>query len=137
MRVQIVVFIFISSAILLVGCAKSNYIGKTYPPTTNVELFMDENAITREYELMGHIVLDGDVYVSSDKLQSKMIEEAKERGADAILIEGLDEVYTGSVTSTSGSTKPDGKGGNHYYGSTRTTESKHMVLKAKFLKYKN
>ena len=135
MKARVLVFIVISNMIILFSCAKSNYIGKTYPPTTNVELFMDEKEITREFELMGHIVLDGDAFVSTDKLQAKMIEEAKKRGADAVLIEVLDEVYTGSITTTSGSSKPDGKGGSRYYGSTRTTESKHLVLKAKFLKF--
>ncbi|WP_323826360.1 hypothetical protein [Algoriphagus sp. C2-6-M1] len=42
-----------------------------------------------------------------------MVEEAQKRGADAVLILGLDEILTESATTTSGSTRKDEKGINN------------------------
>jgi len=131
---SIIIVAFIVSAFIL-GCAKSSYIGKTYTPTSNVDLYMDAKSITRQYEIMGQISIDGESLVSTDKLQEKMIEEARAKGADAVLVEGLDEVYTGSSTSTSGSNSTDKKGNQHFHASSYTSQSKHRILKAKLLKY--
>jgi hypothetical protein len=64
-----------------------------------------------------------------------MLEEAKARGADAVLIEGYEEIYTGSSTSTNASTSTDKKGNQHFHCNSYTSQSKRKILKAKFLKY--
>lgn len=120
---------------LLFSCAQSNYVGKTYPPTTNVDLFLEEQSITRQYELMGHIIVDGSDIISAEKLQEKMVEEAKNKGADAVLILGLEEILTESATTTSGTSSKDEKGDKRYQERTYTSTSKQKILKADFLKY--
>jgi hypothetical protein len=135
MKTRSVYFFVLLIAIVFFGCAKSNYIGKTYAPTSNVDLYMDVTGINRQYEVMGNISLDGDNLVSSDKLQARMMEEAKKKGADAVLVEVFDEVYTSSTTRTDGTSSTDKKGNQHYHGTSTTSQSKHKILKAKFLKY--
>lgn len=132
-RSAIIVMLVISA--FLSGCAKTSYVGKTYSPTLSVDLFMDESGLTRPYEVMGQISIDGETLVSADKMQEKMMEEAKARGADAVLIEGYEEIYTGSSTSTNASTSTDKKGNQHFHGNSYTSQTKHKILKAKFLKY--
>ena len=70
------------------GCASVNYVGDEYTPTTEVEIYYSEAAIEKEYDLIGHGLGSG-FWVRNQKIQSKLIEEAKEKGADAILITGL------------------------------------------------
>jgi hypothetical protein len=129
-----IIFILVFAA-LISGCAKSSYVGKSYAPTVNVDLFMDENGLTRPYEVMGQVSIDGESLVSTDKLQEKMMEEAKARGADAVLIEGYEEIYTGSSTSTNASSSTDKKGNQQYHGNSYTSQTKRKILKAKLLKY--
>lgn len=70
------------------GCAKVNYVGDEFTPTSSVDVYYSEAAIERAYDLIGHGIGSG-VWVKNNKIQEKLIEEAKEKGADAILIKGL------------------------------------------------
>ena len=82
-------------------------------------------------------------------MEQKLVEDAMEKGADAILIEELKPVEVGSVSSASGKTygephyyidknmKLRKKGGSsHYSQLTTTTIVKDHVIDAKLLKYK-
>lgn len=129
-----IIFILAITA-LLSGCANSSYVGKSYAPTLKVDLFMDESSITRPHEVMGQVSIDGESMVSTDKLQEKMLEEAKARGADAVLIEGYEEIYSGSSTSSNASTSTDKGGNQHIHGNSYTSQTKRKTLKAKLFKY--
>ena len=74
--------------LLAIGCANVNYIGKSFEPTTNVDLYFSKEDIEKEYTVMGHAVGDGTS--DSNEIQKALIEEAKEKGADAVLITGID-----------------------------------------------
>ena len=71
-----------------VGCASVNYVGDAFSPTSDVEIFYSEDAIEREYDLIGHGLGSG-FWVRNRKIQAKLIDEAKDQGADAILVTGL------------------------------------------------
>lgn len=73
---------------LLSGCASVNYVGDEYAPTADVDIYYSEAAIARDYDLIGHGLGSG-FWVKNRKIQGKLIEEAKEKGADAILVTGL------------------------------------------------
>ena len=79
---SLLAFLFVS------GCASVNYVGDEYGPTDTVDIYYSEAAIDQEYDLIGHGLGSG-FWVRNRKIQSKLIEEAKEKGADAILITGL------------------------------------------------
>lgn len=84
------------------ACAEVRYVGETHSPTTNIDIFYDENSIEREFTTIGHAIGTGGFGLSTDKIQKKLIEEAKKRGADAILIKGVgkDSVPFGDDSST-------------------------------------
>ena len=74
----------------ILACSHINYVGKSYQQTKNVDVYFSESATGREYEVMGHAISAGQIFVSEDDLQEKLIEEAKLKGADAIIITGID-----------------------------------------------
>jgi hypothetical protein len=80
--------VLILAALFAVGCAGVSYVGNSFDPTTTVDVYFSENEIEKEYTVMGHALGTGQ-WVSIDKIQTKLIEEAKGKGADAILIRGL------------------------------------------------
>jgi len=104
---------FILVTLLAIGCASVNYVGKSFDPTTSVDVYFSKEEIKMEYTVLGHAIGSGTI-VSNDKIQEKLIEEAKRKGADAILITGL------------------GKS-NVTFGTSSTAEKQ---IKASFLKYK-
>ena len=84
--------IFIFVALLAVGCASVNYVGKSFDSTTKVDMYFAKEEIKKEYTVIGHALGSG-TWVSNDKIQRKLIEEAKFRGANAILITGLGKLH--------------------------------------------
>lgn len=93
--------IYLFAGLLFAGCASVNYVGLEYAPTNNIDVFYSEEAVVYDYELIGHGLGSG-FWVRNQKIQNKLIETAKERGADAILITGLGKsnVLIGSGIST-------------------------------------
>ena len=87
--------------VLTLACAQVNYVGQTYEPTKEVEIFFDDKLIEKEYTIIGQAIGTGSFGASNSKIQRKLIQEAKKRGADAILITGLgkDNISTGDGTS--------------------------------------
>ena len=78
-------FLFIS--ILLISCTtKIRYIGKSLPPTKNVEIFIAEKSIKSHFDLIGKGYLSKFGLSSPDKIQKKAEKLAREKGADAVLI---------------------------------------------------
>lgn len=84
------------------ACAEVRYVGETYSPTTEVDIYFDEKRIEREFTIIGRAIGTGGFGLSTDKIQKKLVEEAKQRGADAILITGVgkDSVPLGENSST-------------------------------------
>jgi len=74
----------------MLSCAHVNYIGKTYDKTDQVEILFSESETDKDYEIMGHAISAGQLFVSMDDLQEELIQEAKQKGADAIIITGVD-----------------------------------------------
>ena len=74
----------------LASCAHVNYIGKWYDSTENVDIYFSTSEAEYEYEIMGHAISAGQIFVSVDDLRQKLLEEARENGADAIIITEID-----------------------------------------------
>ena len=127
-----------------------DYLGKSYEPTINVDMAFNKNDIKYPYEEMGMMQGKGGKY--SD-IQNKMLEEARKRGADAIVFENHQEVITGSNTNTNAymnsqtnsaatnSNKPvNTQKSNTYasgYANTTSTNTSVKVVQAVLLKYKH
>ena len=93
---------FILVILFAMGCASVNYVGKYSDTTTNVDVYFSKEEVEKEYTVLGHAIGSGILGASNDKIQKKLIEEAKLKGADAILITGLGKTHVpvGESSST-------------------------------------
>ncbi|MCB9920415.1 MAG: hypothetical protein H6832_18580 [Planctomycetes bacterium] len=130
-----------------VSCVSTDYAGKSYAPTSHVDVFFDTTDVERKHETMGELKGEATQYNSYEQIEQKMVQDAMAKGADAILFYDLSEVTVGSTTSSSGQSdevrytvdkdgnlKKHGSGG--WSSSATTNEIKDKVIKAKLLKYK-
>lgn len=129
-----------AAALLLApGCTKIDYVGKEYPPTTDVEIFFSMDDVEREYEVMGHLTATAADMVSTEKMQEEILEKAREKGADAVVILGLDRYATASPSSWSETTETTKTGTGTKTTTTGSaspgTEEKKEI-RATFLKYR-
>ena len=135
-------------AVLLLGCATTEYLGKSYAPTSHVDIYFATADIHRPYEVMGEAKTEGSEYMSFENIEQQLVKDAMARGADAVLIEGMDTVTVGSTTSTYGASKEKPKyvvdkdgnlknigGSGHYSTIASTNELKDKVIRSKLLKY--
>ena len=126
--------------LLFSGCGPTvQYVGRSYTPTTNVDLFFSPNDVKKEYEVMGKI--DGKAFPFTDfqKIQDKVIEEAKKRGADGVIISGMGEevINTSKNTTTTSSGEQKDQSWNATTSTVTTTNNQTVkVLRADFIKYK-
>ena len=74
----------------LLSCSHVNYIGKTYEPTENIDIYFSSSDTDKDYEVIGHAISAGQIFVSVDDLKEKLVKEAKVNGADAIIITDID-----------------------------------------------
>ena len=124
---------------LLGSCTKLDYIGEEYTPTTNVEMYFSEADVTREHKVMGHLIATAPDLVSAEKMQKEMKKKAMEKGADAIIILGMEKYQSGETTNYSettveGTTKKGNPKSTTTATSTTTTEEKKQI-KAILIKY--
>jgi uncharacterized protein YbjQ (UPF0145 family) len=125
-------------ALALSACVSVDYVGKSYPETANVEVYFADEDVSRPFEVMGELIAETDdmVFTSGEKMQNKLIEEAKKKGADAIILSGLERRVTGESSSSSSETKVS-------RDKVRTTEhsdssvKEKKELRARLIKFKN
>ncbi len=86
-------FILLILVILAVGCTRVNYVGRSFVPLTEeVDVYFSKEEITKDYTIIGHAIGSGK-FVSNEKIRKKLIDKAKENGADAILITEVDRAH--------------------------------------------
>ena len=121
----------LAAVFILTGCVSAEYMGKTYQPTDHVDIFFSFDDIERDYEVMGEIRAEAAEFMSTEKIQNKLVEEAMAKGGDAIVIEHWDEVVVSSSASTHGEADE-----NKYKETTTSTVTKEKVVTAKLIKYR-
>lgn len=128
MKPKIRYFFVIFISLFLLQCSPTlNYLGKSYQPTENVQLYFDSKEIEQEYTTMGLLNFQlASFLVNQDNnyLNNLIMDKAKKVGADAVLVtrfsnqvhQQLDEnINTKQVT---------------------TKETETVNVEAKFLKFK-
>lgn len=117
----------------LPGCMTTDYVGSTYPATTQVDLFFDEADIARPYTVMGELRVEGNnhLFMRSEKMQRRLIEKARERGADGMLVAPVSIRVTGETEHTTGSER-----GEDWSSSTTATAQEVKELRGLLIKYK-
>ena len=134
MKLSLIVLI----AVLSVSCTKIDYVGKSYSPTTEVDIYFSLDDVKGAYEVMGHLTASAGTFVSSEKMQEEILKKAREKGADAVVILGLDHYVTDSGSSwTETSDTKDTAGGTRTTttGSTSSSTEEMKEITARFIKY--
>jgi hypothetical protein len=86
-----VTVLFLLIFILILNCAKVNYVGKTFPPTKNIDIYYSKKDIKKSYVIIGHAIGSGGFLVSDDEIFIELIREAMFKGADGIIIESINK----------------------------------------------
>lgn len=129
-------------SLLVSGCVSVDYVGKTYAPTTNVELFMSADDVERPYEVMGEVRAQVDTIPFSNpgqQLQQKLITEARAKGADAIILGQLSDRQVGSTSNTTGQAKSKwhkGKKKTDYVETTTSSTDDVTELRGTLIRYR-
>jgi hypothetical protein len=82
--------------LFLIGCATVDYVGDSYPATSNVDIYYSNEQVAQNFEIFGHAV---GYREDHNTIISKLIIDAKAKGADAIIITGID-VDNADISST-------------------------------------
>jgi hypothetical protein len=127
---------FLAVFVLIAGCTTTDYLGKTYPPTQHVDVFFSPQDVKRAYEVMGGIRAEGDDIVSYESMQQKLVQEAMQKGADAILIEKLDMTETGYTTVENKTREQHKRRTSSSTAISTTSIEKDRIITAKLLKYR-
>jgi hypothetical protein len=94
--------------------ARLNYLGNSFTPSKNVDVYVDASSIKRPYTIMGkgYMEYGYGLYTKSkiEKMQEKAVEKAREKGADAILFQEYFIKENGASIQTVSKTDSVGKG---------------------------
>ena len=128
MKLSLVLLLIISAC-----SPKVNFIGNQYAPTQQVDMYFDAKDIDQEYKVMGFLQNEGREFANNpEKIKVALIEEAKRRGADAILFgDGYDELV--NSTDALGFGSKSGKG--NLFGTGSSWNNHVKVFKVKLIKY--
>jgi hypothetical protein len=86
---------FLALVVIFLGCAKVNYIGVSYPPTQQVDLYLSEYDVRTDYKVIGRIIATTRVtsgLFSDQEFQEKIMKKARGKGADGVIIIGFDHI---------------------------------------------
>lgn len=128
-------------AALWAGCVSVDYVGKSYPPTASVELFMTPDDVKRPYEVIGEARAQADALPftnPAEQLQQKLLLEARSRGANAVILGSITTRQVGSTSTTTGqaTSKKKGSKKNTQYTDTTTTNVEEVnELRGTLIRY--
>lgn len=131
------ILLLLCTALCTASCVvQTTYIGKTYPATDSPELFFSWDDVTRDYETMGRITAAPQFFGTLEKAQTAIEKRAREKGADAVVFEGIGHTVSEPTYTTTERIEQHDDG-----SSTRTATTQRNVtvsdrLEATFLKYR-
>ena len=109
------------------------YFGKSYPATKTVDEYFDSSDVEKAYSVMGKAeMLQG--FRSLDKAKQKIIELAKQKGADGVILSLEEEIY-GTSSSSGATVNGKKKEKTTASSNTTTTDMKRKKISATFVKY--
>lgn len=128
------------AALTVTSCASINYIGEPHPPTTQVAVFFSEEDVERPYKVIGQMIATGDQYISSSKLQGKLLAKARAEGADAVIIQRFGRKISPPVTrytETTTITRDDSTDAEvQRSGTVASATPEVMEIRALFIRYR-
>jgi len=77
---------FFSISFLISSCSPTiNFLGDSFPPTTDIDVFYDEIDVKLEYKTIGQMNHNSTSMIDVDEIKRSMIAKAKEKGGDGII----------------------------------------------------
>ena len=122
------------TVLFVAACAKIDYIGHSYPPTTHVDLYFSEQDIRQDYQVMGHVIAQANEGISVERLQKQLEARARDECADGIVIHGFDRIQTGETTTYNEELKREEKK-RSIAAITVTSAEEERQIRALFIKY--
>lgn len=124
--------------LMTAGCVSVDYVGTSFAPTESVDVFYSPDDVRRPYKVMGEVSAEVDVlpFVSSgQELQGKLLEEAKKRGANGVVIGGMTKRVVGGTATTTG--QVDWKKNKHgqYTETTTMSDDEKAELRGTLIRY--
>lgn len=123
-----IVIVFLASLIFMSCGPTVQYVGRSLPPTTNVDIYFDTKDIQKQYEVIGRMNAKDWQYANYEAIKNKIVIEAKKRGADGVIITNMGQQVTGSTQNTN-------RNSNGGLSTTTSTQS-DKVMWADLIKYK-
>ncbi len=123
--------------VLAASCATHvKYLGASYKPTTQVDVFVDKASIKRGYDIMGK-GYEASAFIAPNitAVQKKAVKVAKNKGADAVFFEEYFVVDKGLAINTVSTADSVGKG-IVAVSNTTVNPTSSTGYKIYFLKYK-
>lgn len=119
-------------ALLAAGCVSVDYVGKSYPPTASVDLYMSVADVKRPYEVIGDARAQVEALPFSSpaqQLQTKLMQEAQSRGANGVILGSLSSRQVAATSTTTGqaTSKKKGDKKNTQYTDVTTTNVEEMT----------
>ena len=121
--------------LLFTGCVTTEYMGREYAPTENVDVYFSMDDIDGDFEVMGELTGEAGEYDNFEHMEDEMIEEAKKKGADAIVFEDMDTVTVGTTTTYFEDDTKRRHRRHRRHKTAVTTDIKDKIIKAELVKY--
>jgi hypothetical protein len=123
---------FLLFAVLAGGCVSVDYVGKSYPPTSSVDLYMSASDVKRPFEVIGDARAQVEALPFSNpaqQLQTKLMQEAQSRGANGVILGTLASRQVSSTSTTTGQSAAKKKGDKKktQYTDVTTTSVEEMT----------
>lgn len=115
---------------------QTTYIGKAYPATEATDLFFSWNDVPDGYETMGHIQASPRFFGTLEKAQNVIEKRAREKGADAVVFEGIDTTVSNPTYTTTEHIEKNQDGSSTRTATTTRDVTTSHELKATFIKYR-
>ena len=115
-----------------------SYLGRSYPPTTHVDIYLSEDEIKEDYEVMGYLPPMQVPLLRMNTVQKRLVLTGRAQGADGVVIHLEErEIGTRETTSGSGQTQTEETTTIQAEDSTKTITIENVnYVRPIFIKYK-
>ncbi len=112
------------------------YFGREYAETEHVDIYFRESDVQEPNEIMGKLTYEVSAKKRSDKVQRKITDRVKKKGADAIIFDDISLTTTGAATG--GGVAGKGTRRGFFFGlfGSKTKYERGQQIKATLLKYR-
>jgi hypothetical protein len=124
------------------SCVSVDYVGKTYPPTASVDLYMSAADVRRPYQVIGQSRAQVEALPftnPAEQLQAKLLAEAQSRGANGVILSPLSTRQVSSTSTTTGQATTKKKGdktkNTQFIGTTTTNVDEVTELRGTLIRY--